>query len=102
MSSWPILWFVFSAVGIFLVYWMGMCIERRSPAMALAFLVMFGPGILVASGFAASQIAVGDNATCEELDPSADRLKGITPSEFRLRCIATQDNSQWLAWRRKL
>src|SRR5215475_9720029 len=102
MNNWPVLWLTLSSVGIFCVYRIGRRIERRAPTVGLAFFVVFGPAILVASGLAASRMAVDARATCEEMDPSTERLKGISPSEFRVRCIATQDNSAWLALQRKL
>ena len=101
MNSWFVLWLILSSAGIFFVYRIGLRIERRHPNVSLAFFVLFGPAMLVASWLAASQLAGLDQATCDEMDPSTERLHGVSPSEFRSRCIATQDNSEWLA-RRKL
>src|SRR5262245_9367907 len=101
MDSWFVLWLILSSAGIFFVYRVGLRVERRSPNIGLGFLVLFGPAMLVAGGLAASQIAVVDHATCDEMDPSTERLHGVSPSEFRSRCIATQDNSEWLAIRRR-
>jgi len=93
-------WMALSGIGIAIVYRIGLRIERWSPALSLTSLVLLAPAVLVASWMAANQVVRVDQATCEEKDPSADRLSGMSPIEFRSRCIATQDISEWLALRK--
>jgi hypothetical protein len=100
-ASWLAVWITFSAFGIALVYHTALWIERWSSALSLAYLVMLAPTALIVSWVITDHIVGLEHASCEELDPSSDRLHGASPSEFRARCIATQDNSEWLV-RRKL
>jgi hypothetical protein len=94
-----VVWMALSAVGIAVVYRTGLRIERWSPTVGIVYLVLLAPAAMIGSWVAAHQIVGADQATCEEMDPSADRLSGMSPSEFRSRCIATQDNSRWIAFR---
>jgi hypothetical protein len=93
-------WIAFSAIGIAIVYRIGLRIERWSPAIGIVYLVLFAQAAMIGSWMAAHQIVGADQATCEEMDPSADRLSGMSPSEFRSRCIATKDNAGWIAFRK--
>ena len=93
-------WIAFSAIGIAIVYRIGLRIERWSPAIGIVYLVLFAPAAMVGSWMAAHRIVGADQATCEEMDPSADRLSGMSPSEFRSRCLATKDNAGWIAFRK--
>lgn len=99
--AWLVVWIVLFATGIALVYWTGVRIERCLPSAAVVYFVVLGATIPVASWVAARYIVQVEQASCEELDPSSDRLNGATPSEFRTRCIATQDNSKWLSRRQR-
>jgi len=94
-------WIGLFAVGIALVYATGRRFERRWPVLSLVYLILLASAVLIASWMAAERIAGIEYASCEEMDPSAERLNGFSPSEFRARCIATQDNSEWLARRRR-
>ncbi len=98
--SWLILWIIFASVGLILVYRMGLHIERRWPTLGLLYFVLSGPGVLVASWMVTDQITGREQNSCEEMDPSADRLNGMSPSEFRQRCIATLNESASLDWRK--
>jgi hypothetical protein len=100
-ALWLLIWIALSAAGIALVYRAGLYVERRSPTLGLVFLVTLAPAGPVAGWIGANQLVGVEQAGCEELDPAPDRLHGLSPSEFRSRCVATQDNSEWLA-RRKL
>jgi hypothetical protein len=97
--SWFIL-ILFASVGLILVYRMGLYIERRWPTLGLFYLVLSGPVVLVASWMVTDQITGPERASCEEMDPGADRLSGMSPSEFRQRCIATLNESASLDWRK--
>lgn len=92
-------WIVLSAFGVALVYFSGLWIERWSSALGLTYFVMLAPAALIAGWVAADQVLRVDHANCKELDPSPRRLQGASPLEFRARCIATQDNSEWLVLR---
>jgi hypothetical protein len=92
-------WTALCAIGIAVVYRIGVCVERRSPPLSLALLVLLSPAVLIASGIAAHQIVRVEQATCEEKDPRADRLSGMSPMEFRARCMATKDVSEWMRHR---
>jgi hypothetical protein len=92
-------WLVLSAAGIALVYRIGIYLERWSHATSVVCLVLLAPAALIGGCVAAHQVVRLDLATCEEMDPSVDRLSGMSPSEFRARCIATKNNSDWLALR---
>jgi hypothetical protein len=89
-------WTALGAAGIAAVYSIGLRLERRSPALSLAVLVLLAPAVLIASWMAAHKIVRVDQATCEEKDPAAGRLSGMSPTEFRVRCMATKDVSEWL------
>jgi hypothetical protein len=94
-------WMALSAVGIAVIYRIALRIERWSPAISFTSLVLLGPVVLIASWMAAHQIVRVDQAACEQMDPSVDRLRGMSPlPEFRAKCIATKDNSEWLALRK--
>ena len=60
--------------------------------MSLFYFVLVSTGVLVASYVTAVRFVGVEQAGCEELDPSADKLLGSTPSEFHQRCIATQND----------
>jgi hypothetical protein len=72
---------------------MGLYIERQWPTLGLLYFVLSGPSVLVASWMVADQITGLERASCEEMDPDADRLNGMSPPEFRQRCIATLNES---------
>jgi hypothetical protein len=101
MLSFMILWFASSVAAFGVVYYVGLRLERWSPTLSLLYFLMLAPGVPIAGWLAAGRIVASGQAGCEEMDPTADGLEGMTPSEFRARCIATQDESEWLA-RRKL
>jgi hypothetical protein len=90
--SWIVCWIVLSCIGIIGVYRAGRSIERWLPNMSLFYFVLVSTGVLVASYVTAVRLVGVEQAGCEELDPSADKLLGSTPSEFRQRCIATQND----------
>ena len=94
-------WIACFGSGMAAVYWTGLRIERWSRALGLAYLVFIGSSVPILAWLAADQIVTVELASCEERDPAADRLNGMSPSEFRVRCIATQDNWGWRA-RRKI
>ena len=95
------IWMALSAVGIAFIYRIALRMEQWSPTMSFASLVLLGPAVLIGSWIAAHQIVRVDQAACEVMDSSADRLRGLSPlPEFRARCIATKDNSEWLALRK--
>lgn len=100
-ACWFAVWIACFGFGIAVVYRTGLRIERWSRTLGLAFLVLIGPSVPILAWLVAGQIVTVEQASCEELDPAADRLNGMSSSEFRVRCIATQDNSEWLA-RRKI
>jgi len=87
--------------GMAVVYRTGRRIERWSRTLGLAYLVLIGSSVPILAWLTADQVVTVEQASCEELDPAVDRLNGMSPSEFRVRCIATQDNSDWPA-RRKI
>ncbi|WJR81158.1 hypothetical protein [Bradyrhizobium sp. NP1] len=93
-------WIALSAGGIAVVYRVGLYIARWSPAVSIACLVVLSPPVLVGAWMVAHQIVRVEQASCEERDPSVERLSGMSPAEFHARCIATRDNSEWLALRR--
>ncbi|MBR0873472.1 hypothetical protein JQ633_24155 [Bradyrhizobium tropiciagri] len=99
--AWMIVWLALFVAGLVLVYWTGVRIERSSPSLAVVYLVTFGAAVPIASWVATQHIVRIEQAGCDELDPSLDRLNGASPAEFRTRCIATQDNSEWLGRRRQ-
>jgi hypothetical protein len=99
-ACWLAVWIACFGLGMAVVFRTGLGIERWSPALGLAYLVIIGPSVPIVAWLAADQIVTVEQASCAELDPAADRLNGMSPSEFRVRCIATQDNSGWLARRR--
>src|SRR5262245_45658224 len=99
-AFWLAVWTACFGFGMAVVYRTGLHIERWSRALGLAYLVLIGPSVPILAWLAADQIVPSEQASCEELDPAADRLSGMSPSEFRVRCIATQDNSEWLALRK--
>jgi hypothetical protein len=99
-SAWIALWIAFSLFGLAAVYATGLRIERWSPALGLLYLVLLGPAVPIVGWVTADHVMRVEHASCDEPDPGADRLNGMSPSEFRSRCIATQDNSEWLARRR--
>jgi hypothetical protein len=98
--SWFILWIIFASVGLILVYRVGLYIELRWPTLGLFYFVLSGPCVLIASWMVTDQIIGLEQASCEEMNPGADRLHGMSPSEFRQRCIATLNESAWLDWRK--
>jgi len=93
-------WLILSGVGIALVYYVSTCIERWSHALGFVCLVSLGPAALIGGGIAAHHIVRLDVASCEERDPDLDRLSGMSPSEFRARCMATRDSGDWLTLRK--
>ncbi|MBR0696552.1 hypothetical protein [Bradyrhizobium lablabi] len=99
--AWLVVWIALFAIGIALVYLTGVRIERSSPSAAVVYLVVLGCAVPVASWSAAQYVVQIEQASCEELDPSPERLNGASLSEFRTRCIATQDNSEWLGRRKQ-
>ena len=95
------IWMALSAVGIAFIYRIALRMEQWSPTMSFASLVLLGPAVLIGSWIAAHQIVRVDQAACEVMHSSADRLRGMSPlPEFRARCMATKDNSEWLALRK--
>jgi hypothetical protein len=79
------IWMALSAVGIAFIYRIALRMERWSPAMSFASLVLLGPAVLIGSWMAAHQIVRVDQAACEVMDSSADRLRGMSPlPEFRV------------------
>ncbi|GLR86799.1 hypothetical protein GCM10007857_35100 [Bradyrhizobium iriomotense] len=100
-ACWLAVWIACFGFGMAVVYRTGLRIERWSRTLGLVYLVLIGPSVPILAWLAADRIVTVEQASCEELDPAADRLSGMSPSEFRVRCIATQDNSDWLA-RRKI
>jgi hypothetical protein len=98
--SWFISWIILVCIGIIAVYSTGQAIERWWPTMALFYFVLLSTGVLVGSYVTAVRLVGVEQAACEELEPSADRLLGSTPSEFRQRCIATQNVFESINWRR--
>ena len=99
--AWMIVWLALFSAGIALVYWTGARIEQSYPSLAVVYLVSFGAAVPIASWVATQHIVRIEQAGCDELDPSLDRLNGASLAEFRTRCIATQDNSEWLGRRRQ-
>jgi hypothetical protein len=99
-ATWLLVWASLFVVGITLVDYTGRRIERWSPALSLVYLVLLSPVVLIGSWVVAHQIVSVRQASCEELDPTAVQLNGMSSSEFRARCIATQDNSEWLGLRK--
>lgn len=99
-ACWLAVWIACFGLGMAVVYRTGLRIERWSGALGLTYFVLMGCSVPILAWLAADQIATVELASCEELDPTADRLKGMSPSEFRTRCIATHDNSDWLARRK--
>ena len=99
-ACWLAVWTACFGIGMTLVYRIGRHIERRSRALGLIYLVLIGSSVPILAWLAAAQIMPGAQASCEELDPAPNRLSGMSPSEFRVRCIATQDNSDWRARRK--
>ena len=59
-------WIAFSAIGIAIVYRIGLRIERWSPAIGIVYLVLFAPAAMIGSWMAAHQIVGADQATCED------------------------------------
>lgn len=98
--SWFVLWIIFFSFGILLVYRIGRSVEGRRPTIGLLFLALLGPTVLVVSGVVARHVAGAEQADCKEAEPSADRLNGSSFAEFYIRCLATQNSSEWLAWRK--
>lgn len=98
--SWVVLWIAFSSLGILLVYRIGRRMEDRRPTIGLLFLALLGPTVLVVSGVVARHVAGAEQADCKEAEPSADRLNGSSFAEFRIRCLATLNSSEWLDWRK--
>ena len=98
--SWFVCWVILACIGIIAVYRTGRSIERWWPTMSLFYFVLLSTGVLVASYVTAFRLVGVEQAGCEELDPSADKLLGSTPSEFRQRCIATQNDFESINWRK--
>ena len=100
-ACWLAVWIACFGLGMAVVYRTGTRLEVWSHALGLTFLVLIGSSVPILAWLAADHFVTVEQASCEELDPAAERLRGMSPSEFRVRCIATQDTSDWLA-RRKL
>lgn len=98
--GWFVGWIILAWVGITAVYRTGRSIERRWPVASLFYFVLLSTGVLVASYVTAVRLVGVEQAGCEELDPSADKLLGSTPSEFRQRCIVTQNDFESINWRK--
>jgi hypothetical protein len=89
-------WVTLFAFGIAVVYHLGLRIERWSRDLGFACLVLLAPTVLIGTCIAAHRIVRVDQADCEEKAPSAARLSGMSPMEFRARCMATKDPGEWL------
>jgi len=90
--SWFLCWIILSCIGIIGVYRVGRSVERWLPSMSLFYFVLVSTGVLVTSYVTAVRLVGVEQAGCEELAPSGDKLLGSTPSEFHQRCIATQND----------
>jgi hypothetical protein len=99
--AWLVVWAALFAVGIALVYSTGVRTERSSSSVAVVYFVVFDSAVPVTSWLVAQLVVPIEPASCEELDPSPERLNGASPSEFRTRCITAQDNPEWLARRKR-
>ena len=71
-----------------------------SAQSSLFYFVLLSISVLVASYVTAVRLVGVEQAACEELGPSAGKLVGSTPSEFRERCIATQNYFETINWRK--
>jgi hypothetical protein len=100
-ATWLLVWASLFVIGITLVDYTGRRIERWSPALSLICVVLLSPVVVIGSWVFAHQIVSVRQASCDEMDPTAEQLNGMSPSEFRTRCIATQDNSEWLGLRKR-
>ena len=97
--GWFEIWIViFFIVGTVFAYRIGLLVELRWPAVSGPFFVSLGLTVLVASWMVAVQVTGKQQAGCDEVYVSMDRLNGSSRSEFRERCIATSKPSD-LAWR---
>jgi hypothetical protein len=65
------IWMALFAIGIAVVYRIALRIERWSPAMSLASLVLLGPVVLIASWMATHQITRVDQAKGPKSGPVA-------------------------------
>ena len=100
VASWFISWIILVCIGMIAVYSTGQIIERWWPTIGLLYFVLLSTGVLVGSYVTAVRLVGVEQAVCEELDPSADKLLGSTQSEFRQRCIATQNVLESINWRK--
>ena len=97
--GWFEIWVViFFITGIVLTYHIGSFLEFRWPAVSGPFSVLLGLAALVVSWTAAVQVTGKEQASCNDVYITTDRLNGSSRSEFRERCIATLRPSD-LAWR---
>ncbi|MET4279985.1 MULTISPECIES: hypothetical protein [unclassified Bradyrhizobium] len=96
-ACWFAIWIACFGFGVAVVDRTWLRIEGYSQALGLAYVVLVGPSVPIVAWLVADQLVVMEQAGCEELNPAADRLNGLSPFEFRVRCFATQDNSSWLA-----
>jgi hypothetical protein len=98
--GWFVVWIILSGVGLTAVYRTGLLIERKHPGLSVFYFVLLSTGVLVASYVTAVRLIGIDQVSCEEMDPSEARLRGASPSEFRARCIATQNSFESINWRK--
>jgi hypothetical protein len=98
--GWFEIWVViFFITGMVLTYRIGLFIERWRPAVSIPLSVLLGLTALVVSWTAAVQITGKEQASCDDVYVTTDRLNGSSRSEFRERCVATMSRSNDLAWR---
>ena len=98
--GWFVFWIILSGVGLTAVYRAGLLIEQRYPNASVFYFVLLSTGVLIASYVTAVRLVGTEQVSCEELDPSEVRLLGASPSEFRERCIATQNRFESINWRK--
>jgi uncharacterized membrane protein len=97
--GWFEIWVViFFIVGIVFAYRIGLLVELRWPSIAGPLSVLLGLTVLIVSWMAAVQVTGKEQAGCDEVYVTTDRLNGSSRSEFRERCIATLRPGD-LAWR---
>jgi len=89
---------IFFIAGILLTYRLGLFVELRWPAVSGPFSVLLGLAALVVSWMAAVHVTGKEQAGCNEVYVTTDRLNGSSRSEFRERCIATLKPAD-VAWR---